>query len=89
MASSVLRSGTVRPTSPTPEAVGGFAVRRCGASFPRPMSLGISHLIGANGATSALAAQASMPNAAGGSNGASVTVSLTFVDQFGNGLLPP
>jgi hypothetical protein len=33
--------------------------------------------------------QASIPNAAGGGAGASVSTNLTYADRFGNGLLPP
>ncbi len=35
-----------------------------------------------------IGSQIGVPNAAGGSAGASVTTPITFTDQFGNGLLP-
>ncbi len=40
------------------------------------------------GLSTAIAAQANVANAAGGSAGASVTVAVGFVDQFGVGRLP-
>jgi hypothetical protein len=52
------------------------------------MTLRLSRLVAANGGHAAVAAQPNVASQAGSSNGASVTIPLTFVDKYGNGSLP-
>lgn len=52
------------------------------------MSAAVNRLVGANGHSPAVATVYNFPTAAGAGEGDAVSVSLTFVDQYGNGMLP-